>query len=260
MFDLSGEIVSQLHKSIFHIEFNRPDKLNAFTGEMFQEFKRVFREALDSKARVIIISGRGRAFSAGADLMSLASLESMGREEASRVLHEMYEASALIFDSDKPVISAVQGYAIGSGFGIAVASDILVVSHDAILRPGYIAVGLNPEFCMSLLLPHLIGYKNAFKLLIMNEKITGEEAYRIGLAQYLVDKDKLIEKAFEIADEISKLPELAVVNTKKLLRRVLPTSCTDTVKLEAELQGINIESEEHKTHIMNYISSFRKKK
>jgi len=92
-----------------------------------------------------------------------------------------------MLEIEKPIIAAVHGYAIGSGFGIAVASDILIVSKDAILRPGYIAVGLNPEFCISLLITLLIGYKNALKLFLMNEDVFGEEAYKIRLAQYLVE-------------------------------------------------------------------------
>jgi 2-(1,2-epoxy-1,2-dihydrophenyl)acetyl-CoA isomerase len=255
---LTEEILYSIKDGIFHIEFNRPNKLNAFTGDMFKKYKDLLRAADESEARVIIVSGKGRAFSAGADLMSLARLEYVETGEAVKILHDMYEATSLMLEIDKPIIAAVQGYAIGSGFGIAVASDVLIVSKDAVLRPGYIAVGLNPEFCTSLLIPLLIGYKNAFKLFVMNEDITGERAYEIGLAQYLVDKEELLDTAFDVAKKISSLPSKTVYNTKKLLRNIFHLPCREVIKMEAELQGENIQTEEHKKHIMKFLESFKK--
>ena len=252
------KILYTIRDSIFHIEFNRPDKLNAFTQDMFKEYKDLLKVAEESEARIIIVSGRGKAFSAGADLTSLAGLEYIETSEAVRILHDMYETTSLMLEIEKPIIAAVHGYAIGSGFGIAVASDILIVSKDAVLRPGYIAVGLNPEFCTSLLIPLLIGYKNALKLFLMNEDVSGEEAYKIGLAQYLVEKEELLDTAFDIARRISSLPSKTVYNTKKLLRNILPISCREVIRMEADLQGENLQTKEHKNHVMKFLDSFRK--
>lgn len=254
-------IICNLDKDIgiYHIEFNRENKLNAFTAEMFQYLKKCLRNAeTNEDVSVILISGRGRAFSAGADLMSLASLEYMNKRDVIEILKQMYELGAVVHENIKPVISAVHGYAIGSGFAIAIASDILIMSRDAILRPGFIALGLNPEFCSSLLLPHIIGYKNAFKIFLFNEDIPAAKALEMGIAQYVADKDKLIDMAYEIAKKINELPNRAVYNTKKLLGKELVTSCFQIVEKEAILQEENIQTQEHKEWIMKYIESFKK--
>ncbi|HEW93318.1 MAG TPA: enoyl-CoA hydratase/isomerase family protein [Thermoprotei archaeon] len=258
---MSNEILCRLvDDKIFHIEFNRPEKLNAFTMEMFREFKKCMEEGDESPAKVFLISGKGRSFSAGADLNTLANLENMDKESVYRILEEMYEAAAIVYNAEKPVITAVQGYAVGSGFGIALASDILILSKDAILRPGYMLLGLNPEFCVSLLLPHIMGFKNSFKILVMREDIHAEEAVKLGIAQYIVDKDELLDKAFEIAREISELPSYAVLNTKKLLKKTLVYDCREIIRDEARMQAENIATQEHKKYITKYLEKFLKRK
>jgi len=244
---------------ISHVIINRPGKLNAFTLEMYKEFINIILKAEDDDTVVTLLTSEGRAFSAGADLSILEKFLNMEVGGLIDTLETMYRASQVIYDHSKPVITAVQGYAIGSGFGIALASDILILSKDAILRPGFTALGLNPEFFTSITLPIHMGYKNAIKKLLLNEDINAEEAYRFGIAQYIVDKEKLFDTALSIARKISTNPRYMNINTKRLLKEVYNIESKRIIELEALLQAENILNIECRDKIRKFLDSIRKK-
>jgi len=237
-----NDIVSyEQHDAVAVIALNRPDALNGFTTELLA----VLLEALvradeDDSVRAVVLTGEGRAFSAGADLK--AGLK--GGSLKNRLLHEYGPVFAAISEMPKPVIAAVPGFAAGVGMSVALHSDLVIMADDAFMLSPFTTISLVPDGGLNRLLVRQIGYRRAFELSIESERIPAERCVELGLANRAVPAAELKQAAIEWAGRLARRAPLSVAATKKVMRLAMDHDEATCFRLEAELQGSLRESED----------------
>lgn len=195
------------------IRLNRPHVLNAMNLRLWRDFQTALAAAAaDPEIRVVVITGEGRAFSSGADLK-----DSRDRSLADyrTYLEELQDASRRLIRFEKPVIAAVNGYAIGSGFELALACDIRIAAEEARMGLPEAKVAASVTGGAFRLIQDLIGPAKARELLFTGELIDGREALRIGLVNQSVPLDRLMESAFALAEQIARNAPLSLRLIKK---------------------------------------------
>lgn len=201
--------------SVATITINRPRVLNALSHDTLQELGRAVQDvAGDESVRAVIITGSGtRAFAAGADIAELEALES-GREgfEHSRDSHQLLFQ---LHQLDKPVIMAVNGYALGGGCELAMAGDIILASENAQFGQPEVNLGIIPGFGGTQRLPRLVGRIKALELIFTGDRISAQDALSLGLVNHVVPQEDLLPKAREIAGKIAEKAPLAIALAKR---------------------------------------------
>lgn len=202
-------ILSQTDGAICTITINRPDKLNALNIETVRELGSAVRAAIhDDAVRGIIITGAGpKAFVAGADIAEFKDLDASEAEAMAQNGHDVFN---MIEQSPKPVIAAVNGFALGGGCELAMACHIRVASSNAKFGQPEINLGLIPGYGGTQRLVRLIGRGKATELLLTGDMIGAEEAKSLGLVNYVVEADNLLEKCKEILNKASQKSPLVV--------------------------------------------------
>lgn len=207
-----------LNNYVLEIALNRPDKLNAMTVAMDDIINEAaFQINNDNDVRAVVLTGRGgKAFSAGSDI---TDLDSYGDHWSYRNRFEARKDYArAIWLIRKPIVAAIDGYCIGGGLEMACASDIRVATAKSSFGAGEIVWGWHGGSGQTQLLTHLVGPGWASRLLLTGERISGEEAHRIGLVQHLFSSDEVVEQAHVIAARIASLSPIAVQRTKGMVR------------------------------------------
>ena len=222
--------------SIAEIRLNRPDKLNAVNADMRSELDDALNKAEQNDAvRVIILSGNGRAFSAGFDLESQS-------ESITQELKEDFDLIMRFWDCPKPVIAAVHGYCLGSSMEISALCDITIAAEDCRFGAPEVRFGSG---MVCLILPWIIGLKNAKELLLVGSTdIDARRAEAIGLVNRVVAPSALIDEARKLAGEIALNDPLAVRLTKEAIRRSLDIAGIRDALHDALEIDIEIESTE----------------
>ena len=203
------------------ITLDRPDNRNSMTPELLDAFAAASARArADRDARCVIVTGTGSCFSAGADFKSVMQ---RGAEHAAP--HErsyaMYEPFLSLLDIEVPVIGALNGHAIGGGFGLALCCDVRVGAIGAKYGANFVRLGLSPGMAISFLLPQLVGVARANELLLTGRLVGGEEAARLGILNHAVPAADVMPRARELAREIAAAAPIAVRATKAAIRRGL---------------------------------------
>ncbi|MEM2022623.1 MAG: enoyl-CoA hydratase-related protein [Archaeoglobaceae archaeon] len=224
------------------ITLNRPEKLNALDTETRKELMEVFNQA-EQRARVAIITGSGKAFAAGADINELIQRTPSIALEAGKLGTELFNR---IEESDLVTIAAINGFALGGGCELAMACDIRIASKKAKFGQPEINIGIIPGAGGTQRLPRLVGLGMAKKMVLTGEMIDAEEAFRIGLVEEVVDDEKLMERAKEIARKILEKPPLAVRYAKKALNASRNMSLLDGLRYELSLFSILFSTEDAK--------------
>jgi len=214
-----SEVLIDTEGSIRLLTLNRPEKLNAINDALSHALKSAIKEAAsDDNVSVILLTGAGRAFSAGADLKEAAS---NGRRPQREALNSAINSTSVynaLIACDKPVIAAVNGYALGAGSAIAVSCDLLLASDDAIfgypeLKHGLAATAVSPTLVAQ------IGRKHATELLLLAENLPAARAAEIGLINRVIPKDELMTTAKLWANIMSGFDSDALWMTKRMIRR-----------------------------------------
>lgn len=225
------------------ITLNRPDNRNSMTPELLDRFAEVVAEVRADDPRCVIITGKGSCFSAGADFKSVTQRTGEGRQphEAS---YQMYTPFLSVLDIEVPVIGALNGHAVGGGFGLSLVCDVRIANRDAKYGANFTRLGIHPGLAVSYLLPRLIGVSRAAELLFAGRLIRGHEAERIGLVSEAVEADEVMERARAIADEIASAAPLAVRMTKRTLYDNLDWRPRDAAFREAFAQAVTLGTED----------------
>ena len=214
-----SEVLIDTEGSIRLLTLNRPEKLNAINDALSHALKSAIKEAAsDDNVSVILLTGAGRAFSAGADLKEAAS---NGRRPQREALNSAINSTSVynaLIACDKPVIAAVNGYALGAGSAIAVSCDLVLASDDAIfgypeLKHGLAATAVSPTLVAQ------IGRKHATELLLLAENLPAARAAEIGLINRVVPKDELMTTGKLWANIMSGFDSDALWMTKRMIRR-----------------------------------------
>ncbi|MFA7249005.1 MAG: enoyl-CoA hydratase-related protein [Dehalococcoidia bacterium] len=219
------------------ITLNRPERMNAFSERMLAEWAGAIRRAQDDDAvRVVIVTGAGRAFCAGADLREsgdedrvlLTSRNPGERRNALRLsVHRVPQALQYL---DKPYIAAVNGAAVGAGMDMASMADIRISSDAARYGMSYVTVGLVPGDGGAWLLPRLVGVQKALELIWSGELFDAAEALRIGYVARVVPHDRLIEETRAYARQLAAGPPVAVQLAKRLVYRGMQQSFPEALE------------------------------
>jgi enoyl-CoA hydratase len=203
------------------VTLNRPESLNAANVRMHREMSEVWRVVDDDEqVAVSVVTGAGRAFSAGGDL---EMIEEMTRDYEA-LLAQWRDAGSIVekmLASRKPVVSAINGVAVGAGLAVALLADVSVVAESARLSDGHVRIGVAAGDHAALLWPMLCGFAKAKYYLMTSEFLSGAQAERIGLVSKCVADQRVLEEALDIAERIAKGSRTAVQWTKRVLNQHL---------------------------------------
>ncbi|MFQ5529880.1 MAG: enoyl-CoA hydratase/isomerase family protein [Gemmatimonadota bacterium] len=224
---------------IGRLVLNRPDKLNSFFGAMRDEMA-VGIEALaaDQDVRVVIVTGRGRAFCAGADVKYMADLLELGDyDEANALVEAGRRVITSIVEMPKPVIAALNGPAAGGGANLALACDLRIASDRASIGQTFNRIGLLPDWGGTWIVPRLVGPAKAAELFLFAEMIEAREAERIGLVNRVVPHDDLDDAVNDWAHRLAEKPALSLELTKRAIRKSFGATLDEMLDYEFDAQN-----------------------
>jgi enoyl-CoA hydratase/carnithine racemase len=197
------------------IRMNRPDKKNALTSAMYDAMAEAIETAGGaSPIRCILMMGAPGAFSAGNDLSDFMKAATGGEGLGNSVLRFLYSLAR----SERPLVAAVQGVAVGIGTTMMFHCDYAVAANDARFSTPFVALGLVPEAASSLIAPRVMGHRRAFELLVMGKPFNGEEAKAIGLVNQVAAAGEVDSEAMKAAQQIATLPPEGVAISRRLMK------------------------------------------
>jgi len=241
-----GDLSVEIKNYVASVEIHRPPH-NYFDVQLIRDLANAFN-ALDEDpaCRVSVLCAEGKSFCAGANF---ANRNATGVEPGAEKRNPLYSEAVRLFDCKKPVVGAIQGAAIGGGFGLALVPDFRVVSPEARFAANFVKIGFHPGFGLTYTLPRLIGVQKANLMFLTGRRITGNEAFAWGLADVLVDADRLRSAATELAAEIAENAPLAVVSTRTTSRRGLSEAVQAQTNIEFVEQDRLMRTEDHREGI-----------
>jgi enoyl-CoA hydratase/carnithine racemase len=245
-----AEILTMLEHQVLSISFNRPEKMNALTRNMYAELAQELNSAdQEFGIRAVILTSEGSHFTGGNDILDF--LEHPPTSEDSTVAAFL----SAIHNFSKPLIGAIKGNAVGVGTTMLLHCDLVVASEDAKFSLPFAALGLVPEAGSSLMLSQQIGYHRAAELFLTGEPISADYAAQIGLINY-VSADPY-EKARELALKIAKQPPQAIINTKALMKANNHDAVAAVMKAEFEIFSLALQSDEARNAFMQFLNRKR---
>jgi len=242
-----GDVSVTLNQHVALVEIHRPPH-NFFDHQLIRDLADAF-QALDGQpaCRALVLCSEGKSFCAGADFNRRA--ENSGDEFASVGPSLLYEQAVRLFATQKPIVAAIQGTAIGGGLGLALVADFRVVSPEARFSANFVKLGIHPGFGLTYTLPRLIGIQRASLMFYTARRISGEDAVAWGLADILAAPDGLREEAMNLASEIAECAPLAVKSTRATMRRGLAEAVKAQTDHELVEQSRLARTEDHKEGI-----------
>ncbi len=222
------------------ITLNRPDVLNALNSQFFTDLTGILDVLEKDPVHIIIITGSGKAFAAGADIAEMADMSRVQASDFSRHGQSVFQR---LEDWKDPVIAAVNGYALGGGCELCMACDIRIASATAKFGQPEVKLGLIPGFGATQRLVQHIGFGNALYMLTSGRNISAGEAQRMGLVQEITEPDQLMERVHELAGEILAVGPDAVKKVKSVIRKSASMSLPAGYELESMEFGTLFEGE-----------------
>jgi 2-(1,2-epoxy-1,2-dihydrophenyl)acetyl-CoA isomerase len=220
------------------ITLDRPEKLNAFAGRMRQEVaEAVTAAAQDEAVRVLVITGAGRAFCAGADVGYMQEVIARGDWQSAQGLVDAgRQVVSAVRAVSKPVIASVNGAAAGGGANLALSCDIRIASDRASIGQTFGRLGLHPDWGGTYFLPRLVGPAKALELIFSAEMLNADEAARLGIFNWVVPHDDLVAETEGYARMLAATPPLALALAKRAVNASLENTLDDQLALELEHQ------------------------
>jgi len=242
-----SQITSRREGAIQILSFNRPEKMNALTREMYASLASGLNEATgDFGVRAVVITSEGDHFTAGNDIADfLANPPTNEDSDVARFLGSLLEFP-------KPLIAAVKGNAVGVGTTMLLHCDVVVAGPSAKFSMPFASLGLVPEAGSSYLFPLLVGYQRAAKIFMTGESFDADSAVNMGLVASIASDP--LREAMEIATHISEQPPQAMINTKALLKASKHDAVAAVMKAEFELFSLALQSEEAMEAFMNFMA------
>ncbi|MCG6988049.1 MAG: enoyl-CoA hydratase/isomerase family protein [Gemmatimonadetes bacterium] len=216
------------------LTMNRPERLNAVSPLLYRALVDALRDAReDREVRAVVLTGAGRAFSAGADLKAHAS-DPLGEAERREYVALAQEANELLQALPRPVVAAVNGHAIGGGLEMALSSDFIVVAESAKLRFPEVTIGTFLGGGVTRTLPARVGLAKARELLYLGEFFTGAEAAELGVADRALPQDRVLPEALDLAGRLARKAPRSLAHAKRLLGLAPALDRRRLLDLEAE--------------------------
>ncbi len=231
-------VVTETHGPVRHVVLNRPDKRNAFNGELVTAVGEAMRAAAaETSVHCVVLRGMGPMFSSGMDLASLGDLAANpGNLRAFR--HEILNAWNVAEEMTKPVICVIHGACIGGAMELALACDLRVMAKDAVIGMPETRIGLIPDVGGSSRLPQVIGLGRAKEMVMTGKMINGDEAERIGLVNRVATIEKLGPETQKLIDELLSCAPLAVGLAKRVMDASARPALAATLELEVAMQEL----------------------
>lgn len=225
------------------LTLNRPERLNAISAGLRNDVHSAVERARDDdEVRALVITGAGRGFCSGADLLGGADRAAAGLQVAlpeprnqTERLDEMNWVgrwAKLFYTFDKPLIGAINGVAAGAGMSMALACDVRIGSDKARFKTVFVERNLSPDSGMSFFLPRIVGYAHAADLIFTSRAVEADEALRLGLLNRIVPDDQLVEAAVAYAEEMAQWPPLAIRSAKRVLQHSMEKEIDDALRYE----------------------------
>ena len=228
-------VIYQASNGIATIKLNRPEARNAFTQQMRQELLAAIKQAnADDEVRVVVLTGEGKVFSAGADLK--AGLEGFNRI-GDQIIQEYQPIIEAIDQAEKLYIAVINGAAAGIGGALAMVCDLAVIADDGFIYQAFAAIGLVPDGGSSYHLVHRLGYRRALEMIVQAEKMGAEDCLKYGLVNKVVPADALLAEAQDWAAALAQGSPLSQKNAKKLLKLAQSADLMSVIEAEAEVQN-----------------------
>nr|WP_312577522.1 short-chain-enoyl-CoA hydratase [Sedimentibacter sp.] len=244
-------LLIEKNEGICTVKINNPNTLNALNADVLSDIESVFDDLRDDKdISVVVLTGEGKAFVAGADIAYMKDLNVLeGKkfgEDGSRIFRK-------IETLDKVVIAAVNGFALGGGCELCMACDIRIASSKAKFGQPEVGLGITPGFSGTQRLPRLVGVGKAKELIYTGNIIKAEEAYAIGLVNKVVEPDELMEETYSMAKKIKSNARLAVKYCKEAINKGIETDIETGISYESNVFGLCFASEDQKEGMTAFI-------
>ena len=234
------DLLARLDGGVLTLTLNRPEARNAMSGDMNQALgAELARAELDPQVKVIVLTGAGQGFCAGGDVKGMDSRNSGGGEpdtldeQIARQRLNQRATAGKLFTIPKPTIAALPGAAAGAGLALALACDLRVMAKSAIMTTAFARVGFSGDYGGTYFMSQLVGAAKARELYFLSERVSAEEALRLGLANWVVEADELAAKTAEIAARLAKGPTVAYRYMKENLNRAMGGAWDECMDLEA---------------------------
>ena len=246
-----SKIIYTVAEGVATITLNRPDKLNSFDREMALETIEALDQARDDAAvRAILLTGEGRAFSAGQDL---AEAIAPGTRIEEIITVQYNPIVRRLRALPKPVVCAVNGVAAGAGANIAYACDLTLAAESAVFIQSFIQIGLIPDSGGTFTLPRLVGMQRAFGQMILAPKVSAKEAEEQGMIWKAVPDAELMNEATTLAKKLATMPTKAIALTKDALNRSTFNHLDDQLDVENELQTVAGNSHDYREGVQAFL-------
>lgn len=246
-----SNVLVEKKRHVYVIRMNRPDIMNSLEEGLRTDLKASLRQfAEDDDSRAAILIGQGKAFCAGGSLVELK--QGMNTVEGINYMHGCNEIVQFITSVQKPIVAAVNGAAVGAGFNIALACDMIIASANAVFSQVFAKVGLVPDLGGLYFLPRVVGMHRAKELIFTSKMIKADEALQMGIVNHVVESDKLESHVLDIASKIAEGPTLAFGLAKIILSRSMESNLQDTLQYEAFAQAISMQSQDHKEGVKSF--------
>lgn len=249
-------IVYEVSNAVATIRLNRPDVLNALNHALMQSlYQAVSRADQDESVRAVILTGTGRAFSAGADLTARG--DSATSQDSGKTLRECYHpVIERMRAMPKPIVSAVNGLAAGAGMSIALAGDIILAASSSYFLQAFSKIGLVPDAGSTYFLPRYVGEVRARAMAILADRVSAAEAQQFGMVWKVLPDAELIPEAQRMAAHLASMPTRAYALIKQTLNKSLDNDLSAQLEFEAQCQSIASKTEDFREGV----AAFREKR
>lgn len=234
------DLLATLDDGVLVLTLNRPEARNAMSAAMNAALsEQLARAELDNEVKVIVLTGAGNGFCAGGDVKGMAAKGdgTVGNNTIDQAIHKQRlnqrNTSGKLFRMPKPTIAALPGPAAGAGFSFALACDMRVMSRTAFMTTAFARVGFSGDYGGTYFLTQLVGSAKARELYMLSDRVSADEALRLGLANWVVEPDQLMVKTLEVARRLANGPTVAYRYMKENLNRAMAGEVEDCLDLEA---------------------------
>ena len=241
-------VKTEVKNGVMWITLNRPEKLNAFDGQMGDDMLESLKEAeKSSEVRCVVVTGEGRAFSVGEDLNANKGAYEGGKPVLlGEVLKRKYNPIVQrIRRMEKPVVASINGVTAGAGLGLALACDLRAASDKATFHEAFIKVGLAPDSGTSFWLTRIVGLAKAMEIGLLGEPVDMTMALNLGLVNWVFPDDRLREEVTKISERLAKGPTRALGLTKRALNRAIVVDMDSALEYETYLQDVAGRTADH---------------
>ncbi len=248
-----SSIELKIENKIAYISLNRPDVFNSFNREMALSLQNILDDCESNvEVRAMVLTGNGKAFCAGQDLKEVTSPEL--NPGFKKILEEHYNPIiSRIRNIKKPIIAAVNGVAAGAGANIALACDVVVAHEHVSFIQAFSKIGLIPDSAGTFFLPRLIGFQKASALAMLGEKVSAEEAERIGMIYKVIPLETFKEEIEKLALKLANMPTKALGMIKELLNQSLNNDLETQLKMESKYQIEAAQSDDYAEGVAAFI-------